>query len=122
MSALETMMVNLFPVLMLLGLISPFAALLSAVLFYARHRSRVEPRRRVPAIAYTLAVIVCGLIAGYFGLILGIMLACNSPTSSNLCGLWGFFVTGPLSCALAIFLIGLAVSLVRPGNLSPQSK
>jgi uncharacterized membrane protein YphA (DoxX/SURF4 family) len=33
MSALETMMVNLFPVLMLLGLISPFAALLSAVLF-----------------------------------------------------------------------------------------
>jgi hypothetical protein len=119
MSAFETIIVDLFPVLMLLGLISPFAAVLSAILLYARHRDRVEPERRVSAIAYTLAVIVCGIIAGYFGLILGIMLACNSPTSSNLCGLWGFFVTGPLSCALAIFLIGLAVSQIPPRNLSP---
>ena len=123
MSALETVIFNLFPVLVLLGLISPIAALLSAVLFYARHRNRVEPERRVSAIAYTLAVIACGIIGGLFGLILGIKLACNSPTSSNLCGIWGFLVTGPLACALAIFLVGLAVSQMRPGNLSPpQSK
>ena len=114
MNALETVIVKLFPVLMFLGLISPLVALLSAVLFYTHHRDRVEPERRVPAIAYVLAVIVCGIIFGYFGLVLGIRLACNSPTSSNLCGLWGFFVTGPLLMALAIFLVGLLVSLVRP--------
>ena len=114
MNALETVIVKLFPVLMFLGLISPLVALLSAILFYARHRKRVEPEHRVPTIAYVLAVVGCGVIFGYFGVVLGIKLACNSSTSSNLCGLWGFFVTGPLLMALAIFLVGLSVSLVRP--------
>jgi hypothetical protein len=116
MSTLETVIEKLFPLLMFLGLISPLVALLSAVLFYNRHRDRVEPERRVPGIAYGLAVIICGVISGYFGLIFGIQLACNSPTSSNLCGLWGFFVTGPLLMALAIFLIGWSLSLVRPAS------
>jgi hypothetical protein len=114
MSALETMLVKLFPVLMFIGLISPLVALVSTVLFYAHHRARVEPERRVSTVAYVLAVIVCAVIGGCFGLYFGIRLACNSPTSSNLCGLWGFFVTGPLLMAVAIFLVGLAVSLVRP--------
>lgn len=116
MSTLETVIVKLFPLLMFLGLISPLVALLSAVLFYSRHRDRVEPERRVRGIAYVLAVIICGVISGYFGVIFGIQLACNSPTSSNLCGLWGFFVTGPLLMALAIFLIGWSLSLVRPAS------
>jgi hypothetical protein len=114
MSAVETVIVKLFPLLMFLGLISPLVAFLSAFVFYFRHRDRVEPERRIPGIAYVLAVIVCGVIAGYFGLIFGISLACNSPTSSNLCGLWGFFVTGPLTMALAIFLVGWSLFLVRP--------
>ena len=116
MSTLETVIVKLFPLLMFLGLISPLVALLSAVLFYNRHRDRVEPERRVRSIAYVLAVIICGVISGYFGVIFGIQLACNSPTSSNLCGLWGFFVTGPLLMALAIFLIGWSLPLVRPAS------
>ena len=116
MSTLETVIVKLFPLLMFLGLISPLVALLSAVLFYNRHRDRVEPERRVRGIAYVLAVIICGVISGYFGVIFGIQLACNSPTSSNLCGLWGFFVTGPLLMALAIFLIGWSLPLVRPAS------
>lgn len=114
MSMLETVMVKLFPLLMFLGLISPLVAVLFAFVFYFRHRDRVEPERRVPGIAYVLALIVCGVIAGYFGFISGINLACNSATSSNLCGLWGFFVTGPLTMALAIFLVGWSLSLVRP--------
>ena len=113
------MIVKLFPLLMFLGLISPLVAFLFAFVFYFRHLDRVEPERRVPRIAYFLAVIVCGVIAGYFGLILGISLACNSPTSSNLCGLWGFFVTGPLTMTLAIFLVGWSLSLVRP---APREK
>jgi hypothetical protein len=114
MSTLETVIVKLFPLLVFLGLISPLVAFFSAFVFYLRHRDRVEPERRVPGIAYVLAVIVCGVIAGYFGLIFGISLACNSSTSSNLCGLWGFFVTGPFTMALAIFLVGCSLSLVRP--------
>ena len=116
MSTLEAVIVKLFPLLLFLGLISPMVALLSAVLFYNRHRDRVEPERRVRGIAYVLAVIICGVISGYFGVIFGIQLACNSQTSSNLCGLWGFFVTGPLLMALAIFLIGWSLSLVRPAS------
>jgi hypothetical protein len=116
MSTLETVIVKLFPLLMFLGLISPLVALLSAVLFYNRHRDRVEPERRVGGISYVLAVIVCGVISGYFGVIFGMQLACSSPSSSNLCGLWGFFVTGPLLMALAIFLIGWSLSLVRPAS------
>jgi hypothetical protein len=114
------MMDKLFPVLMLLGLISLLAAISSTFLFYGHHRDRVERERRVPTVLYVLVVIVFGLIAGFFGLFFGIDLACSSPKSSNLCGLWGFFVTGPFSCALVIFLVGLAVSLVRPAPKPPN--
>ena len=72
MSTLETVIVKLFPLLVFLGLISPLVAFLFAFVFYFRHRDRVEPERRVPGVAYVLAVIVCGVIAGYFGLIFGI--------------------------------------------------
>ena len=99
---------------MLLGFVSPCAAIASAFIFYARHRSRIEPHRRVPAIAFALAVIVCGSIGGYFGLFFGIEQACYGPTAPNLCGLWGFFVAGPIALALAIFAVGLALSLMQP--------
>jgi hypothetical protein len=105
---------NLFPVLMLIGLVSPLIALVSAILFYVHHRDCVEPERHIPVTAFILALIVCAAIAGCFGLYLGLNLACNSPTSSNLCGLWAFLVTGPILMALGIFLVGLAVSLVQP--------
>jgi hypothetical protein len=107
-------MVKLFPLLMFLGLISPLAALLSAILFYDHHRKRVEPERRFPAVAYILAVIGCGVIGACFGFYFGGRLACYYSISSQLCGLWAFFVTGPLLMALAIFLVGLTVSLARP--------
>ena len=109
MSTLETVIVNVSLLMFLLSY--PFVRVL-----FNRHRDRVEPERRVRAIAYVLAVIICGVISGYFGVIFGIQLACSSPTSSNLCGLWGFFVTGPLLMALAIFLIGWSLSLVRPAS------
>ena len=84
MSTLEAVIVKLFPLLMFLGLISPLVALLSAVLFYNRHRDRVEPERRVGGISYVLAVIVCGVIFRLlFGVIFGMQLACSSPSSSK---------------------------------------
>ena len=114
MSTLEAM----FPVLMLIGLISPLGALVSAILFYVHHRDRVEPARRVPVIAFILALIICVVIAGCFGLYLGLNLACGSPTSGNLCGLWAFLVTGPILMALGIFLVGLTISLLQPRTRS----
>ncbi|HEY6024832.1 MAG TPA: hypothetical protein VIV34_11745 [Pseudolabrys sp.] len=114
MNTLATVIVKSFPFLMFLGLISPLLALLSAVIFYTRHCGRVEPQRRVPVIAYVLAVIIGGIISGYLGLIFGIQMAC--PATGNLCGLWGFFVTGPILMALAVFLIGCSLSLVRPAS------
>jgi len=107
MGTLQTM----FPVLMLIGLISPLVALVAAIVFYVHHRDRVGPERRIPVIAFILALIVCAGIAGCFGLYLGLKMAC--PASGNLCGLWAFLVTGPILMALGIFLVGLAVSCVQ---------
>ena len=100
--------------LMLLPMLLPCAAIVSAFVFYARHRNRIEAGRRIPAIAFALAVIVCGAIGGYLGFIFGIAQACSGPKAGNMCWTVGFFATGPTFCALAILLVGLALSLVRP--------
>jgi hypothetical protein len=106
---------QLFLALVLLGQISLLVAIAAVIVLYNRHLNRVEPERRVSPIAYTLAAIVCGGIAGWYGLNFGIKLeGCSSPGSGNLCGLWGFLVTGPVSCALAMVLVGSALSLIRP--------
>ncbi len=70
---------------------------LSAVLFYIRHRDRIEPERRVPVAVYVIAVVVCGGVAGFFGVIFGVSLACSGPRAANLCGLVGVLVFGPHS-------------------------
>jgi hypothetical protein len=106
------MLVKLFVPLMGLGFISPIAAIIASCVLFARHRQRVEPERRVPVIGFTLAAGICGAIAGYFGLAFGVARAC--PEMSNLCGLWGVFVTAPICFALGILLVGIVVSLIRP--------
>jgi hypothetical protein len=104
-----------FPLLIFLGFISPLIALVSALVFYAHHRERVEPERRVPVIAFILVLIACGVGAGLFGLYLGLELACKRPNPGNLCELWAFLVTGPILIAFGIFLVGLIIySIPRP--------
>jgi hypothetical protein len=73
-------------------LLSLVVAIGSAVFFYTRHRNRIEPERRVPAVVYALAVIVCGGIAGFLGVAFGTSWACSRPNPGNLCGLVGLFV------------------------------
>lgn len=107
-------MEKLYPAIISLSLLSPPAAIVAAIIFYGHHRRHVAPDRCIPAIVYALAIIIIGITAGYFGMIAGIEHACNIPKAGNLCGLWGVFVTGPLSCALAILLIGIAVYVRRP--------
>jgi hypothetical protein len=101
---------KLFLPLLGLGLISPVAAIIAASVLFARHRDRVEPERRVPVIGFILATSICGAIGGTFGLLLGIGLAC--PEMGNLCGLWGFLVTGPIFFALGILLVGIVISMI----------
>jgi uncharacterized membrane protein YfcA len=86
------------------------------VFFYKRHRKRIEPERRVSPVAYALAVIVCGGIAGFLGVAFGTSWACSGPNASNLCGLTGVFVIGPICCFLAMLLVGLSLSLIRPAK------
>jgi len=104
---------DLSSVFMILGPISPIAALVCVFHSYDRHCNRISPDRRVPVVVYALAVIICGAITGYFGLFWGIEHACDGPTAPNLCGLWGFFVTGPIALALGMCAIGLALFLTR---------
>jgi hypothetical protein len=103
------MLVPLFP-------LWPFTAICAAILFYVRHRKRVEPERRVSPIAYALAVIVCGGAAGCLGVIAGIQWGCSIPNAGNLCGLIGFLVVGPFCGTLAVFLVGFALSLIPPAG------
>jgi CDP-diglyceride synthetase len=103
-------MEKLFLPLTIVGLMSPIAAMVASIIFFVRHRDRVEPERRIPIIGYVLAIVVCAAIGGYFGVLFGIKQAC--PQLGNLCGLWGFFVTGPICLALGILLVGLAISLI----------
>ena len=110
------MLDKFFPVFLVLGLLSPCIAIVCAIRFYARHRNRVEPARRIPVAAYAFAVIVCGAAGGFFGFAWGIGQACYGPTAGNMCGVWAFFVTGPIAFALAVVTIGLALSLIPPAD------
>jgi hypothetical protein len=105
---------KLFPVFMLLGFLSVCAAIKSSFAFYARYRNRMEAHRRIPAIAFALAVFICGAVAGYLGMVFGIAQACSGPKAANMCWVWGFFVTGPIGLAVGIVAVGLALSIVRP--------
>jgi hypothetical protein len=100
--------------LMLLFPVWPFATIGAAVLFYVRHRNRIEPTRRVPVGLYILGVIVAGTVAGGLGVMFGIRWGCSIPQSGNLCGLIGFLVIGPISCFLGIVLVGVGLSRIRP--------
>ena len=113
-----SIMDKFFPPLMIIGLASPLVAIMSTFIFYGLHCNHVAPEHRVSAVGYAILVAACGVAAGFFGLIFGVERACSFPGAPNLCGLWGFFVTGPLSFSLAIFLVGASLYLVRPSQSS----
>jgi hypothetical protein len=46
-----------------------------------------------------------------FGLSYGIDLACVQYPSGNLCGLFGFFVAGPLASSLTVTLVSFLMRL-----------
>ena len=89
----------------LLAFLSPLLAVVCATVFYSRYRrERPVADRRLTGLAYTLILIASAVVAYPAGVLFGIMWAC--PAAGNLCGLAGFFVVGPVTAAIAIFLVG----------------
>jgi hypothetical protein len=90
-----------------LAFLSPLAAIFFGVRFYAVHRRRrLEHGRHLPVAAYVVILLVSAIVAFPFGLFIGISAACSSPGASNLCGLFGVFVSGPVASSLGIFIAG----------------
>src|SRR5438270_13771061 len=96
----DAMLNRLFVPGMAVGFPSVLIALVAAFVLYARYAGRVEPERRVHFLVYLFLILVVGGISGFAGTIEGVEIAC--PEAGNLCGLFGFFVTGPVAVALAI--------------------
>ena len=110
-------LVKLLPIVWILAFLSPLIAIVPAVFLYGQHCT-ARPTHRIPALAYAFILLVCAVVAFPFGLFFGINLACSSPSASNLCGLAGFFVVGPLASALAIILVGWLILLLPPDRKS----
>jgi len=104
------MLDKLFVPGMVVGFPSVLIALVAAFVLYARYAGRVEPERRVRFLAYFFLILVAGGIAGFAGTVKGVGIAC--PKAGNLCGLFGFFVTGPIAAALAIFAVALVLTFI----------
>jgi hypothetical protein len=95
---------------MIVGLLAPIASIVGAVIFYVEHSNRVGRENRMPVLGYIVAIATCGAIGGYLGLTFGIAKACGGPNPGNLCGLWGGFVTGPISFAATVLLVAKLIS------------
>jgi hypothetical protein len=107
--------------LILLFPVWPLIAVSSAILFYVRHARRTNVQERMPVALYVVAVLACGAVAAFGGMLLGVTWACSGPEPGNLCGLVGVFVTGPIAGAVAIILVGCALSWMRPGQKPPSA-
>jgi hypothetical protein len=102
-----------FAALWSLAFLSPLPTIFFAVRFYTIYRRRRPGRgRRLPVVTYVVVLLVCAIIAFPFGLFLGIDAACSGPGAGNLCGLFGFFVTGPFASSLVTFLVSGLIAVL----------
>lgn len=103
-------------VLLGLGFVSPVVSIVSAGLLYALHcRVCPDPEKRISGIVYVAVMLVCAALAYVLGLQYGIAWACSAPPpgGGNLCGLAGFFVTGPIAAMIAVFVSGGSLAFIR---------
>jgi hypothetical protein len=96
---------GLFTVLILLALLSPVVAIAFAIRCYKLHRNAPPPKRSISVATFIAVLLVSALISYWLGVGVGINVACSSASSSNLCGLWGFFVLGPLLSSFTVSLL-----------------
>jgi phosphotransferase system glucose/maltose/N-acetylglucosamine-specific IIC component len=100
---------DLLTALLVVALISPAFAIGFSAYYYRLYRRAPQPKRHVPIASFILALLVSALVFYWLGTGVGIGLACSS-TSSNLCGLFGFFVLGPIVSSLAIVVVAKVLS------------
>ena len=81
-----------------------FVPVLSGII-YLRHSNRRPPGDRVPLWLYITVLVILGVVSAWAGVVFGIEYACKQPAPGNLCGLWGFFITGPLSFILTVTVV-----------------
>jgi len=107
----------LFLSLLLLAVLSLPAAVACAVFFYRRGTAYVG------WFGYNLLLLISAVLVYLLGLSVGIDLACVRYPSGNLCGLFGFLVSGPLASSLAIVLGSRLMTVAdrEPYNLSPMA-
>src|SRR5918995_6715270 len=97
-----------FDELFKLGAVTLLGGLLATIYFYVRCR-KMSPPGRAPSFALYFGVaILVGVAAYIVGTAIGSYFACSSPTSGNLCGVYGALGVGPLLSGLALFLYGLS--------------
>jgi len=106
---------NILGLLMLTFPLWPPLAVGLAILFYVKHRDRVDTDR-MPLGLYVVAVLVCSGVTWALGVFYGIKWACSTPGTGNLCGLVGFLVSGPIAGTLAIVALGAAILRRRPSQ------
>ena len=88
--------------LLIAGIFSPLVGIAAAVYYYVRYRDAPEPKRHPSGLLYALAVLGVAIVAFAIGSLAGISVACRSTGGSNLCGLWGLFISGPLLATAAM--------------------
>ena len=98
----------LIAVLAILAVASPVAAFITAMVLYDRHCERVGPGREANGCLFIVALIAGAVVGMFFGCLFGVAAACG-PNAGNLCGLFGFFITGPFGAAVLIILVSLAL-------------
>ena len=100
---------ELLTILLVVALISPVFAIGFAIHYYRLNRKASQPKQPFPIVGFILALLVSALVFYWLGVGLGISVACSS-SSSNLCGLFGFFVLGPVASSIAIIVVAKILS------------
>ena len=91
-----------------------------AAIFYSQHcKKRPRGGNRFPLGLYVMAVIICAFVAFWYGTGWGVHFACSGASSSNLCGLLGFIVVGPLSSILAVSVLSWLITYFPSQMKSP---
>ena len=86
-----------------------------AVIFYMLHcKERSRGENRFPLGLYVVALLICAFVAFFVGTGWGVSFACSGPSPSNLCGLLGFMVVGPLSSIIAVSVLSWLITYFPP--------
>jgi hypothetical protein len=87
---------------------SPIIGLGIAILVYINYRRSTKSVKPLSLFWYFPVVVLTGVIAYLIGKYAGIWIACSLPEEpGNLCGLYGYLVTGPAACTMAMILAAL---------------